>query len=160
MLEVRTDDVLWYVDHSLDEMAAILRRLGDGLANRRPGLAGANSPFAIVTHCLGVMEFWAGEMIAGRTVARDRAAEFTATGAVEDLVGAIAAARRRLGEDLRSLESLAPPRRPAQDGDAGLPFASTQGGVVLHVLEELMQHLGQLEVTRDLLVARPPGPSA
>jgi len=57
MLEVRTDDVLWYVDHSLDEMAAILRRLGDGLANRRPGLAGANSPFAIVTHCLGVMEF-------------------------------------------------------------------------------------------------------
>jgi hypothetical protein len=32
--------------------------------------------------------------------------------------------------------------------------------VVLHVLEELMQHLGQLEVTRDLLVARPPGPSA
>ena len=67
------------------------RPLGDGPANRRPHLPGANSPFTIVTHCLGVMEFWAGAMIAGRPIVRNRDAEFTATGAVEELVTACSA---------------------------------------------------------------------
>jgi hypothetical protein len=152
MLEVKVEDVGWYVGHSLDEMVAILRRLGDGMANQRPPLPGANSPFAIVTHCLGVMEFWAGEMIAGRAIQRDRVAEFTATGAVEELVTRVAQARLRLTADLVSLDPLAPPRHPPQPRDAGLPFATTQGGVVLHILDELAQHLGHLELTRDLLV--------
>jgi len=34
-------------------------------------------------------------------------------------------------------------------------FSATQGGVLLHVYEELAQHRGQLEITRDLLRARP-----
>ena len=152
MLEVTIEDVDWYVGHWLDEMVAILRRLGDGPANRRPPLPGANSPFAIVTHCLGVMEFWAGRMIARRPIERDRDAEFTPTGSVEELVTRVARARRQLGADLGSLDPLAPPRHPSQPRDAGLPLATTQGGVVLHVLEELAQHLGQLELTRDLLV--------
>ena len=100
MLEVETTDVLWYVDHVLDAMAAILARLGDRLANERPDLPGANSPFAIVTHCLGVMEFWAGAMIADRPIVRDRDAEFTATGAVDDLVARVALCRRRFAADL------------------------------------------------------------
>jgi hypothetical protein len=158
VLEVRTEDVLWYADHSLDEMVAILRQLGDETANRRPRLPGANSPFAIVTHCLGVMEFWAGAMIADRPIVRDRDAEFSATGAVEELVTRTAAARRQLAVDLESLAPLAPPRRPGPAGDAHLPFARTQGGVVLHILEELMQHLGQLELTRDLLDAERTAP--
>ena len=33
-------------------------------------------------------------------------------------------------------------------------FDATQGDVLLHVYEELAQHLGQLEVTRDVLLAR------
>ncbi|MFZ0059422.1 MAG: DinB family protein [Acidimicrobiales bacterium] len=159
MLEVRTEDVLWYADHSLDEMVAILRQLGDETANRRPRLPGANSPFAIVTHCLGVMEFWAGAVIADRPIVRDRDAEFSATGAVEELVTRTAAARRQLAVDLESLAPLAPPRRPGPARDAHLPFARTQGGVVLHILEELMQHLGQLELTRDLLDAERTAPS-
>jgi len=160
LLEIETEDVLWFADHFLAEMAAILRLLGDELANTRPRLAGANSPFAIVTHCLGVMEFWAGAMIAGRSIGRDREAEFTATGAVDKLVDRVAAARCQLAADLDRLESLAPPRRPGQPRDAGLPFATTQGGAVLHVLEELGQHLGQLQLTRDLLVAEDEAGSA
>jgi hypothetical protein len=152
MLEVTVEDVVWYVGHWLDEMVAILRRLGDAPANQRPPLPGANSPFAIVTHCLGVMEFWAGGMIAGRAIERHRDAEFTATGAVEELVTRVAQARLRLAADLARLEALAPPRHPSPARDAGLPFATTQGGVVLHILEELAQHLGQLELTRDVLV--------
>jgi hypothetical protein len=160
MLEVQTADVLWYVDHVLCAMTSILTRLGDRLANERPDLPGANSPFALVTHCLGVMEFWAGAMIADRPIVRDRDAEFTATGAVDDLVARVALARRRFAADLDLLEPLAPPCRPAAPRDAGLPLATTQGGVIVHVLEELFQHLGHLELTRDVLLAAGPLPPA
>jgi hypothetical protein len=106
------------------------------------------------------MEFWAGAMIADRPIVRDRDAEFTATGAVDDLVARVALARCRFATDLDLLEPLAPPRRPAAPRDAGLPLATTQGGVIVHVLEELFQHLGQLELTRDVLSAAGPLPPA
>ena len=75
-LAVSEDDYLWYVDLALDEMVAIVSALGDSTANRRPDLAGANSPYAILTHCLGVLEFWGGLMVAERAITRDREARF------------------------------------------------------------------------------------
>ena len=41
---------------------------------------------------------------------------------------------------------------PAYEKDGTMSYA-TQGDVLLHVHEELAQHLGQLEVTRDVLLA-------
>ena len=113
MLEVRTEDVLWYADHSLDEMVAILRQLGDETANRRPRLPGANSPFAIVTHCLGVMEFWAGAVIADRPIVRDRDAEFSRDGGRR---GARRRGPRRRGASSPSTSNPSPrsPRRAAR----------------------------------------------
>lgn len=52
------DDTLWYVDEALDGLVAVVVGLGDDLANRRLDVAGSNSPYAVLTHCLGVMEFW------------------------------------------------------------------------------------------------------
>jgi Protein of unknown function (DUF664) len=152
-IEVEFQDLAWYFDHALDSMAEILTVLGSELANEKPALPGANSPFQIVTHCLGVMEFWGGESIAGRDVRRDRSAEFQAVGRVEDLVERIAAQRSRLLLDLESLDSLGPPKTKGAEKDSDLPFARNQAGVVLHVFEELYQHLGHLEITRDLLVS-------
>ena len=37
--------------------------------------------------------------------------------------------------------------------DADLPLGQSQGSVLLHIYEELTQHLGQMELTRDLLLA-------
>ena len=85
-LVITPDKYLSYVDTALDGMVAIVRELGDDLASRRPGITGANSPYAILTHCLGVMEYWGGHVVAGRPSDRDRDAEFVATGIVGDLV--------------------------------------------------------------------------
>ncbi len=38
--------------------------------------------------------------------------------------------------------------------DHPVPYAETKGAVLLHMLEELFQHLGQMEITRDMLQAR------
>jgi hypothetical protein len=148
---VVTDDVLWYAGLALDRMVLALRRLGDDLVNERPDLPGANSPYAIVTHCLGVMEFWGGAVVGGRTVHRDRPAEFRATGGVEELVARVDAARLQLARDVEGVEWEGP---PASVHHQGRPESRTNGGVLLHVLEELFQHLGQLELTRDVLLAQ------
>jgi hypothetical protein len=154
VISVSNDDFLWFLDHALDGMVAVLRELGDDMANDRPDLPGANSPYAIVTHCLGVMEYWGGSMVAGREIERDREAEFRARGPVAPLILRTAAARRQLEEDISALEPAAPPRNPPHPRDLDLPFGTTQGGVLLHIMEELTQHLGQMELTRDVLVAK------
>ena len=147
------DDFLWYVDQALRSMTAIVEELGDEGANAPPSLPGANSAYAILFHCLGVMEYWGGHMVAGRTIRRDRDAEFRASGPVGPLLERVAAARRRLEADVAVLDPTAPPRdAPMYPEDAELPFGRSQGGVLIHILEELYQHLGQMELTRDILV--------
>jgi hypothetical protein len=149
---VSATDYLWFVDLALRQMAGIVEGLGDELANRRPPLRDANSPFAILTHCLGVMEYWGGATVAERPVQRDRTAEFAANGDVAGLLRRTEHARRRLREDIVGLDTTAPPVSVRRDPDDPVPYAEVKGAVLLHILEELFQHLGQMEITRDALV--------
>jgi hypothetical protein len=152
-LAVSEADILWFVDLALDQMVAIIEQLGDDGANRRPDLVGANSPFAILTHCLGVMEFWGGSMVADRPSTRDRPAEFVAEGSVNGLVEQAAIARRQFASDISGFDSLAPTAQAPAPQDVATPFGRSMGGVLLHILEELFQHLGQMELSRDVLLA-------
>jgi hypothetical protein len=153
LLAVPVSDYLWFVDLALGGMAAIVEALGDDLANRRPPFRDANSAFVILTHCLGVLEFWGGATVAERPVQRDRAAEFTARGDVAGLLRRTEHARRRLREDIVGLDPAAPPVSVRRDPDDPTPYHESKGAVLLHILEELFQHLGQMEITRDMLVA-------
>jgi DinB superfamily len=151
---ISVEDYLWFVDEALDGMVAIVTKLGDDKANRRPDIPGANSPYVILHHCLGVMEYWGGHVVAGRRTHRDRAAEFRASGPVDELVARARAAREQLAADLATLDPSAPPRNPPDDEeDAALPLGRTQGGAVIHIFEELAQHRGQMEGSRDILLA-------
>jgi hypothetical protein len=147
---IREDEYLYFVDRALDGMAQILGDLGDELANRRPALPGANSPYAILTHCLGVLDYWVGVRVAGRSVARDREAEFRASGPVRELLERVEVAKQQLRADLALADTEAPLRpdpRPASRPDL------TQGGALIQAYKELAQHHGQLELTRDVLLA-------
>jgi hypothetical protein len=150
---ISPDGLVGFVDRAVDGMAAIVRDLGDDLANRRPALPGANSPYAILRHCLGVMEFWGGQVVAGREVTRDRAAEFTASGPAAELIAAAEHAKNQFKADVATAQPDALPRRgghPTKRPD-DLELRS-QGHALLHVLEEVAQHHGQAEITRDLLL--------
>jgi Protein of unknown function (DUF664) len=148
---ISTDDLAYYVDRAVDGMIEIVRDLGDELACTRPDLPGANSPYAILTHCLGVMSYWGGQAVAGRDVDRDRDAEFRATGSVDTLAQACAAAKRQFAADLAAAE----PDQPLRRSPAGSTWdgreLENQGAALLHVLEEVAQHHGQVELTRDVL---------
>ncbi len=150
---ISADDFLSYASEAIDAMADMVLGLGDDLANQRPDLPGANSPYAILTHCLGVMEFWGGHVVAGRAVERDRPAEFRAAGPVADLAERARQAQDQLRSDVALAQPSAPVRGVLSEKDRQKPLGRTQGGALMHVYEELAQHRGQMEITRDILRA-------
>jgi hypothetical protein len=150
------DTYLQFCDEALVAMRDIVVDLGDELANQRPDLPGANSPFAILTHCLGVTARWASTVNLGEVVPRDRDAEFTATGPVADLAADTDRMRDSLRQwvaraDVHAVPSNPPPAPKDHEPDF---FLATQGGILFHIYEELAQHRGQLELTRDILRGR------
>src|SRR4051794_24553629 len=104
------EEHFWFTERALLGMLAIADELGDERVCARAELPDANSAYGLVTHCLGVLEYWVGHLVAGRRIERDRPAEFTATGRVAQLRAAVADGLARFRGDLASFEALAPPR--------------------------------------------------
>ena len=151
MPQLTDDDYLSFVDTALDGMLATCRELGDGLVNQRLAPPGSNTPYAIVVHCVGVIDFWAGHKVAGRANHRDRDAEFRAAGTVAELETLVRDGRARLAEAVAGADWTAPCVGQDRPETHTRPAGRTQGGALVHVLEELVQHRGQLEVTADVL---------
>ena len=107
-MEITEADVLSVIGRALDGMAGILTDLGDELANARPDLPLANSPYGILTHCLGVVEYWVGQCVAGRVAERDRDAEFRAVGPVGPLVDRIARTKEQVALDIAGVDMTDP----------------------------------------------------
>lgn len=141
-------------------MMTILTALGDDLANVRPDLPGANSCYAIANHCIGVVDYWGGSFIAGQRIPRDRSAEFRATGSVTDMVGRLAALQRRLPGWVNIAVTEGIRDRDLADGITGgttrveVLATATPEWALLHILQDIAQHVGHMEITRDLLPAR------
>ena len=139
-------------------MADILTVLGDDLANRRPDLPGANSCYAVVNHCIGVVDYWAGSFIAGQRIPRDRDAEFTAAGQVEELLARLTALQQRLPAWVQVALTEGIRDRDLADGVRGgttrtsVLATATPEWTLLHILHDIAQHVGQMEITRDLLL--------
>lgn len=146
-------DDFFLIRRHLEPMLEIAAGLGGERLNVAPGLPGANTAYQLVFHCCGMLEWWTREAVLGQPVGRDRAAEFAASGSIGDLRARVAQVTSQLAEDLPRIDLDAPLRGPAGDY-AGTPIAATARGALLHVLEELAQHHGQLELTRDVLLAR------
>lgn len=148
---------MYFTERALDGMSSIVGGLGDDLANRKPSLEGANSPFALLTHCVGVVDYWVGHLIAGRETNRDRDSEFLAVGPVRPLLNEVAAVKAQLTEDVFQADPaaalLGTPPADFQGPDREL----TQGGALQHVYEELAQHHGQMELMRDVILAEHSG---
>ena len=147
------DDTLLgrYCLTKLDEIIEAVAAMDDTTANAVPDLPGANSAYQLLTHCLGMARQWVREHILGEPTGRDRDAEFEARGPVEELVARARVERAELAADLARIEEGRPvPGRPGRDAF----WSASAEGILLHVLEELCQHLGHLEITRDLVAPR------
>jgi Protein of unknown function (DUF664) len=142
-----------YARHAFTQMLDVADRLGDEHVNDRPPGPDTNAVAALVIHCCGVAEFWIGHVALGRPSQRNREAEFSSTATVAELRAKVDATLMQLGEDLAAIDEgrVHPDRTGRQflkDGD------ESDGAIVLHVLEELYQHLGHMELAADALMIR------
>jgi uncharacterized damage-inducible protein DinB len=150
-MQISSDDVLDTINRALEGMLKIVEELGDARVNLRPDLAGANSPYVILAHCVGLTHYWIGGVLAGRQVNRDRDAEFRAQGTVAEIRQAVRDLQQQLRQDITRVQgdqpiafALAPRHQHMRD--------RRQGALLMHAYEELAQHHGQMEITRDLLM--------
>ena len=141
------------LERHFDEMTAAAAGLGDDLVNVVPGLPSANSAYQIVFHCCGMLEWWTRAAILGLDVDRDRDAEFVATGTVAQLTARVAEVRAQFLADLDRIDPSAPLSGDPSEEYQGTPIGETSGGALMHVFEELAQHHGHLDLTRDLVLA-------
>ena len=154
-MEVRNEDFIMFMDRAIDGMMAIVVELGDERVNERPDLLGANSPYAILIHCVGVVNYWVGTLIGGRNIERDREREFKARGSISELRDEVTAMKERLREDLLKVGGAEPLASPPYGGYNPLGQNGHEwntGAVIIHAFEELAQHHGQMELTRDILL--------
>jgi uncharacterized damage-inducible protein DinB len=144
-----------YIRHAFTQMLAVAERLGDARVNERPLGPQTNAVAALVIHCCAVTEFWLGHVGVGRPSNRDRESEFSATATVAELHTLVDATLAQLAGDLdRIMDGTPPPDEGGRvfllDGD------ESDGSLVLHVIEELFQHLGHMELAADALIDRSP----
>lgn len=146
-------DFLVFCRRTVAGTLAAVDRLGDALVNEGPPLPGANTPYQLVTHAFAATEWWCSHVVLDRPSGRVRDDEFTAAGRVAELH---TEAERLLGLLEELAPELATARRPAHQPETQTPLGTewTVGACLIHAYEELAQHLGHLEVTADVLLAR------
>jgi hypothetical protein len=153
-MELDSGTTAIYVRLAFRQMRDLVDRLGDDQVNVRPFGPTTNTVAMLVVHCCGVGEFWLGHVGLGRPSDRDRDSEFVARATVAELHAVIDVAEAQMVADVAALsagEGSSANRvldGPLEDGD------HSDGALVLHVLEELFQHLGHMDLTVDALAAR------
>ncbi len=140
-----------FIDEALDGMVGIAEMLGDERINLCPDLPATNSPYAILTHCVGMTGYWLGSVLCERPSTRDRDSEFRARGTVAEIRQAVRTLQTQIRKDISHVQG-------DQPIDHSLDLHGhteyhTQGDVLLHCYTELAQHHGQMELTRDILLA-------
>lgn len=141
-----------YVRHAFRGMAAVLDRLDDETVNQRPPGWGTNSVAGLVVHCCELAPSWFAMPGLGRESHRDRDAEFQAQATVAELRARLEAAAEQTSGLVD--EFVAGPTVADHPFREFMPGTDrSDGALVLHVLEELFQHLGHMEVTADALAA-------
>ncbi|WP_020501401.1 DinB family protein [Sciscionella marina] len=152
-LDVRLADYVRSLDKALNGLVDVVRRLGPA-AHERPDIPGANTAVAVLSHCTGVMRFWGAKVAAGADVSRDREAEFRSDHDAERVIADARAQRDNLVALIESGYADCLARPEAAEAMGARLHSVTIGGVLLHILHEVAQHHGQMQITRDLLLRR------
>ena len=124
--------------------------MGQGLDHaQRPALA-TNSLAVMAAHLAGSEAFWIKEIVARQPIQRNREAEFATRGiSASELQARLDAAARNTEGILPLLkEGHLEEDRKVRDRSVTVRWA------ILHVLEHTAQHLGHMQLTRQLYLAQ------
>jgi len=141
------------------DIVAKIENLPDEVLNRPMPVPDANTIYALATHTVGMGEFWVLALVGGRTIARNRAAEFRAQGSGPALL----VRYQQWIDDVHTVlddlpasaldEQAEPPAEFRMTGGLGAETL-TRRDCLLHVVEHSATHLGHIQLTCDLFQAQ------
>ena len=143
-----------YVKKQITDIMDALKPLNDEELNQRPDVPGANSEYVIATHVLGNARAWILGIACGQPLNRDRPAEFASSGNYESLGKAAQTLSTEIDAALAELDPATLDDRfvPARElWGEGEPHEIARREAFAHVIEHAAMHLGQIQLTRDLL---------
>lgn len=143
-----------YLRHAFGQMLTVADRLGDEQVNERPLGPHTNAVAALIVHCCAVSEYWLGHVGLGRSSDRNRKSEFSRRASVEELHRLIAATIDQAVADIAELDAGAGQEHHWRSSLPGGDTSDTS--IVLHVIEEVFQHLGHMELAVDALLREAP----
>ncbi|HEY7124311.1 MAG TPA: DinB family protein [Ktedonobacterales bacterium] len=136
-----------------------LADIPDDLLNKPLDLPETNTLFALATHLVGAGEFWVLALAGGWHIERDRQAEFHATGQGADLL----ARYERWLENIHKVLDTLPDSAMGQHVDPPATYRArmhdqsfTVRDCLLHALEHSALHQGHIQLTRQVLLGKPP----
>lgn len=139
------------LDYLRGEVKQALDSLQPEELDKAPLPSDTNSPGVLVTHMAGSESFWVHQVAGGIKVGRDREAEFRAAGAsATDLAALLDRTGDKTRQVLRGLSS-DDLDRTAQVRPGKPPV--TIRYAVVHALQHMAQHVGQLALTVQVLQA-------
>lgn len=139
-----------YIFSSLDRLVDCLSDLNGKQLNWRPPAANTNSLYGLATHTIANTEENILGILCGQSVERNRDAEFATRGSSADELGE---RWRRLRSRLLSALAKLPPDALNQQVPHPRRGMITGREVLLIVARHSAEHLGQAELTLDLLRA-------
>lgn len=144
------------IERIAGEIMAKIATLSDEQLNQPLPIPDANTLFAIATHAVGMGEFWVLTLVGDRPSNRNRSAEFVAVGEGKAL---LARYQQWIADSHALLDTLSESAM-VQVVEPPFEFRSTGGlqegpltvrDCLLHVVEHTATHLGQIQLTADLL---------
>lgn len=107
-----------------------------------------NTFYGLTTHLLGAGEYWVLHAAAGQPTARNRPAEFVATGDLESLKAKFASWLTSSSEYLDTVTEADLGRMFTRPGDAPLQWSVAR--CLLHAVEHTASHVGHLQIQRQI----------
>jgi uncharacterized damage-inducible protein DinB len=138
-------------EYEFDRLLDTIADLDDEAVNWKPTAPGANSLLVLVTHALASAEDHVVRKAAGKTVVRNRDAEFAATGGSSHLTARADEVRSRIADALAGLEGRLEEER--ESPFRRWPGKSTVRDSLVHAISHTAEHVGQAQLTRDLYKA-------
>ncbi len=132
-----------------EQIRDAIQNLDDEAANWHPLLKGANSIYAILSHLAGSENYWVRQVIGGKTVNRDREAEFRASGHLSEVIDRWEEVGRASQKVLTKLNTSQLGETRSVNIQPG-PGSATIRWCILHQISHCALHLGHIQLTRQL----------
>jgi uncharacterized protein DUF664 len=139
--------------YEFDRLLETVADLEDDAVNWKPPAPGTNSLLVLVTHALASAEEHVVGKAAGKTVVRNRDAEFASKGEPSHLAARAAEVRRRIDDALAGLEGRFDEERDPPFGKWPGSRATVRDRLV-HSISHTAEHVGHAQLTRDLYIGR------